>query len=875
MANNIFVTGVTPTPVVINGVANNQTVTVTGSSSQSLSGSGTAQQIIATGTVAMQGPQGLTGAQGPQGPQGLQGLTGATGATGPQGPAGTTDHLLLANIGTNSHAAIDTALARLANTSGINTGDQDLSGYQTTAQKGAANGYAPLDAASKVPAANLPSYVDDVLEFTNLAGFPATGETGKIYVALDTNKTYRWSGTVYIITGTGNDAVTGPAASTHNALAKYDGTTGKLIKDSSVIINDGGNIVTPGSMQINANTFNPLQLQRMSNDTNAQGFRYIKGRGTEAAPGAVASGDQVARFMATGYVTNGTTLAVELPPAGTGEDFLDIRATEAWTDTAKGRSLTLKTVATGSVGAGNRIHIDGNGDVGINTTTPGGYKLYVNGTTLFKSAAYTDQAVNGVGLQGISGTTHIWSLSRQSAPSNASLAISSFGGIGFSTGATAGASTAYAMTISAANDVAINGTHKVTNTGIASALYIDQNGNVGRTSGSSGAVMIENTGNTGIGLQVYTNIDATMDGPLVKFMSDNVASDYEVLDIVNDGLGTTLKLTDNLSAKTNSTLFIDCNVDAYAFNVDKDVTNRNSSRGGMQFVNTSVVTDGLTYTKTGPLLYLKSDVIETSGVITDSGVVLDIDQQHADATGSVVRIANSGTGASLQLSSTSGTANGGITFGTDTNLYRSGVETLQSNSSLLVGIGKHLGRTTTHSFQFDNNASGDFINVRTKYYDVHADFYRILTATLETWKGINTTFSNNWANIANAASSTVTNQSSGITILRNRYWDGSSKDNNLYIKHRQLTAGVVPTSRFSLSFQYSGGVENEYFSVLNDGNVGINTVDQFGGGVKVVGIADAATVPTTNPVGGGILYVEAGALKYRGSAGTVTILGPA
>lgn len=195
MADTIFVTGVTPTPVIINGVANTQTVTVTGSSSQSLSGSGTAQQIIATGTVAMQGPKGDTGAQGPIG---LTGATGATGATGPQGPAGTTDHLLLANIGTNSHAAIDTALTRLANTSGTNTGDQDLSGYQTTAQKGAANGYAPLDAGSKVPAANLPSYVDDVLEFTNLAGFPATGETGKIYVAQDTNKQYRWSGTAYI-----------------------------------------------------------------------------------------------------------------------------------------------------------------------------------------------------------------------------------------------------------------------------------------------------------------------------------------------------------------------------------------------------------------------------------------------------------------------------------------------------------------------------------------------------------------------------------------------------------------------------------------------------------------------------------------------------
>jgi hypothetical protein len=49
----------------------------------------------------------------------------------------------------------------------------------------------------------------------------------------------------------------------------------------------------------------------------------------------------------------------------------------------------------------------------------------------------------------------------------------------------------------------------------------------------------------------------------------------------------------------------------------------------------------------------------------------------------------------------------------------------------------------------------------------------------------------------------------------------------------------------------------------------------FGGGVGVIGIANCTTAPSTNPVGGGDLWVENGALKYRGSAGTVTTLGPA
>ena len=50
----------------------------------------------------------------------------------------------------------------------------------------------------KVPASELPSYVDDVVEVANFAALPATGETGKIYITLDNNKIYRWSGSVYV-----------------------------------------------------------------------------------------------------------------------------------------------------------------------------------------------------------------------------------------------------------------------------------------------------------------------------------------------------------------------------------------------------------------------------------------------------------------------------------------------------------------------------------------------------------------------------------------------------------------------------------------------------------------------------------------------------
>lgn len=76
--------------------------------------------------------------------------------------------------------------------------ESSLGNYILKSSIGAANGVAPLGADSLIPAAYLPSYVDDVLEFNTFAGFPAKGESGKIYVSLDTNLTYRWTGTTYV-----------------------------------------------------------------------------------------------------------------------------------------------------------------------------------------------------------------------------------------------------------------------------------------------------------------------------------------------------------------------------------------------------------------------------------------------------------------------------------------------------------------------------------------------------------------------------------------------------------------------------------------------------------------------------------------------------
>lgn len=81
-------------------------------------------------------------------------------------------------------------------TADINAVQTNLDNFKNT--KGQANGLASLDENGLVPAAQLPSYVDDVVEAANYAALPTSGESGKIYVTLDNNLTYRWSGSQYV-----------------------------------------------------------------------------------------------------------------------------------------------------------------------------------------------------------------------------------------------------------------------------------------------------------------------------------------------------------------------------------------------------------------------------------------------------------------------------------------------------------------------------------------------------------------------------------------------------------------------------------------------------------------------------------------------------
>ena len=129
-----------------------------------------------------------------------------TAAAGTATTAARSDHVhpVQTSVSGNAGTATKLETARTINgvlfdgSANITINAVDSTARIASSEKGAANGVATLGADGKVPAAQLPSFVDDVLEFTSLAGFPATGVTSIIYVALDTNKIYRWSGSAYI-----------------------------------------------------------------------------------------------------------------------------------------------------------------------------------------------------------------------------------------------------------------------------------------------------------------------------------------------------------------------------------------------------------------------------------------------------------------------------------------------------------------------------------------------------------------------------------------------------------------------------------------------------------------------------------------------------
>lgn len=117
--------------------------------------------------------------------------------------------LTASDVGATTQAYVDAQDSQLLSTIGLQLADKaDL-----------VNG--------TIPASQLPSYVDDVLDFPSINDFPVVGDAGKIYIDDTTNKTYRWAGSSYVEISSGGVAL-GETAST-----AYRGDRGKIAYDHS------------------------------------------------------------------------------------------------------------------------------------------------------------------------------------------------------------------------------------------------------------------------------------------------------------------------------------------------------------------------------------------------------------------------------------------------------------------------------------------------------------------------------------------------------------------------------------------------------------------------------------------------------------------
>ncbi len=264
----------------------------------------------------------------------------------------------------------------------------DISGAEATANKGQANGYASLDGDGKVPSAQLPSYVDDVLEYANLAGFPATGSSGIIYVAQDTNKVYRWSGSTYI-------EISPSPGSTDSVT---EGSTNLYYTDAraraAVSATDAGG---DGSFSYNSSTGVFTYTGPSASDVRAH---FTAGTGITITSGEIAT-------TITQYTDAAARAAVSATDAGGDGSFTYNSSTGVFTYTGPGTSdyraafsagtaisITDGVIAfTGTQATGNELE-----NVVEDTTPQLGGNLDVNGNSIV-SASNGDIAItpNGTG----------------------------------------------------------------------------------------------------------------------------------------------------------------------------------------------------------------------------------------------------------------------------------------------------------------------------------------------------------------------------------------------------------------------------------------------------------------------------------------------
>lgn len=227
----------------------------------------------------------------------------------------TTSTWSAAKVAQELAAAVPTSISDL-------TDDSDfLTNTEFEALIGANSGLATLDSSGKVPSSQLPSYVDDVLEYSDSTNFPATGESSKIYVDTTSNKTYRWGGSEYV-------EISESLALGETESTAYRGDRGKVAYDHATA---KGSAYTSGLYKIT---------------TNAEGHVTAAETVTKADITGLGIPAQDTTYQSLAAAENGTDVSL----VSTGEKYV-------WNSKASGDHTHLYAGSSSAGGAATNVNV--------------------------------------------------------------------------------------------------------------------------------------------------------------------------------------------------------------------------------------------------------------------------------------------------------------------------------------------------------------------------------------------------------------------------------------------------------------------------------------------------------------------------------------
>ena len=282
--------------------------------------------------------------------------------------------------------------------------------------KGKASGVAELDSSGKVPTSQLPSYVDDVLEYTNLAGFPTTGEAGKIYVDKQTNKTYRWSGSGYT-------EISASLALGETSSTAYAGDKGKA------------NATAIGTLQTKVGTLETADTNnvKLTGDQTIAGTKKFSST-PQFLNGALISAGKALTFEVSNQNTNKVTIEVDdrssnqslMLPNASGTLALDTLVSQTasglMSSTDKKKLDGIATGATANTGTVTSVTISAGTGISVSSTsaiTTSGTRTISLADSGVTAGQYSAVNVDAKGRVTAGGNSIEWGTSSNNSPSDA------------------------------------------------------------------------------------------------------------------------------------------------------------------------------------------------------------------------------------------------------------------------------------------------------------------------------------------------------------------------------------------------------------------------------------------------------------------------